>query len=139
MDTSGLLVLAFDKESVKDLMLQFENREVQKTYIALLEGVIEEERGDIDMPIRLDVDHRPRQIVDWEHGKKAVTHWERIRVITTPEERFTLVRFYPHTGRTHQLYGHQRDGERLMLHSESIKFRHPKTKEEVVFTSPSPF
>ena len=156
MDTSGLLVLAFDKESVKDLMLQFENREVQKTYIALLEGVIEEERGDIDMPIRLDVDHRPRQIVDWEHGKKAVTHWERIRVITTPEERFTLVRFYPHTGRTHQLrvhaaeglkhpivgdnlYGHQRNGERLMLHAESIKFRHPKTKEEVEFTSPSPF
>ena len=156
MDTSGLLVLAFDRESVKNLMMQFEERSVRKTYVALLEGVIEEESGDIDMPMRLDTDHRPRQIVDWEMGKRAITHWERIKVITTPEERFTLVRFFPHTGRTHQLrvhaseglrhpivgdnlYGHQKEGERLMLHAESIVFRHPKTNEEMEFISPCPF
>ena len=156
MDTSGLLVLAFDRESVKNLMMQFEERAVKKTYIALLEGVIEEESGDIDLPMRLDVEHRPRQIVDFEQGKKALTHWERIRVITTPTERFTLVRFFPHTGRTHQLrvhasyglghpivgdnlYGHQKEGERLMLHAETISFRHPRTGEMVEFTSPSPF
>ena len=156
MDTSGLLVLAFNRESVKNLMMQFEERSVKKTYVALLEGVIEEERGDIDLPMRLDVEHRPRQIVDFENGKKALTHWERIRVITTPTKRFTLVRFYPHTGRTHQLrvhasfglghpivgdnlYGHQEEGERLMLHAESITFKHPKTDEVMEFTSPAPF
>lgn len=156
MDTSGLLVLAFDRESVKNLMMQFEERSVRKTYVALLEGVIEDESGDVDMPMRLDVDHRPRQIIDWEQGKRAITHWERIKVITTPKERFTLVRFFPHTGRTHQLrvhaseglkhpivgdnlYGHQKEGERLMLHAESIVFRHPKTNEEMEFTSPCPF
>lgn len=156
MDTSGLLVLAFDRESVKNLMTQFENREVEKTYIALLEGVVEEEEGDIDLPIRLDVDNRPRQIVDYQQGKKALTHWERIRVITTPSSRYTLVKFFPHTGRTHQLrvhassglghpivgdnlYGHQEEGQRLMLHASNISFKHPKTGERMEFQSPAPF
>lgn len=156
MDTSGLLVLAFNKESVKNLMLQFEKREVKKTYVALLEGVVEEESGDISLPIRLDTDHRPMQIVDFENGKSAFTHWERIRVKTTPTERFTLVRFFPHTGRTHQLrvhaasglkhpivgdnlYGREREGGRLMLHAESIVFNHPRSGERMEFTSPLPF
>ena len=156
MDTSGLMVLAFNRESAKNLMMQFEERKVQKTYVALLEGVIEEERGDIDLPMRLDIEHRPRQIVDYKDGKKALTHWERIRVTTTEKERFTYVRFFPHTGRTHQLrvhaamglghpivsdnlYGREREGVRLMLHAESITFTHPGSGERVTFTSPCPF
>ena len=156
MDTSGLLVLAFNRESVKNLMTQFEERKVEKTYVALLEGVVEEESGEISLPIRLDVDHRPRQIVDYEQGKPALTRWERIRVTTNDSGRYTFVRFFPHTGRTHQLrvhaasgmghpivgdnlYGNWKEGQRLMLHAESITFTHPRTGERVTFTSPIPF
>lgn len=156
MDTSGLLVLAFNKAALKNMGLQFENREVKKSYVALLEGVIKETEGDIDLPMRLDVDHRPMQIVDLEQGKPAFTHWERIAVNTTEEGRFTRVRFFPHTGRTHQLrvhaasgllhpikgdnlYGHQEEGERLALHAETITFRHPRTGEEMTFTSEPAF
>ena len=106
--------------------------------------------------MRLDIEHRPRQIVDYKDGKKALTHWERIRVTTTEKERFTYVRFFPHTGRTHQLrvhaamglghpivsdnlYGREREGVRLMLHAESITFTHPRSGERVTFTSPCPF
>ncbi|MBQ0071549.1 MAG: RluA family pseudouridine synthase, partial [Spirochaetales bacterium] len=156
MDTSGLLVLAFHKEALKNLSLQFEKREVQKTYVALLEGVITETEGDIDLPMRLDTEHRPMQIVDMELGKPALTHWERISVNTLEDGRYTRVRFFPHTGRTHQLrvhaasglhhpikgdnlYGHQKEGERLALHAESITFRHPRSGEMMTFMSEPEF
>ena len=80
MDTSGIMVLAFNKEAHKELSLEFENREVVKTYTALLEGAIKEREGDISLPIRLDVDNRPHQIVDYERGKSAFTHWERVSI-----------------------------------------------------------
>ena len=156
MDPSGLLVLAFNPRAKKDLSLQFEKREVRKTYIALLEGVIKEEEGDIDLPIRLDVDHRPLQIVDFEQGKQAITHWERLSVERHGGKLCTRVRFFPHTGRTHQLrvhaasglghpiigdnlYGRREEGERLCLHAESITFRHPGTGEMISFTSAPAF
>ena len=156
MDTSGLLILAFNKESVKKLSLQFEKREVHKTYIALLEGVIKENSGIIDLPMRLDVDNRPYQIVDFENGKSAITRWEKLCVAWIGDDKYTKVRFFPETGRTHQLrvhasyglkhpikgdrlYGHRKDGERLYLHAESITFRHPRTGEEMTFTSQASF
>ncbi len=152
MDTSGLMVLAFTPEAKKDLSLQFEKREVRKTYIALLEGVIKEEEGDIELPMRLDVEHRPVQIVDFENGKSAFTHWERLSVERHDGKLCTRVRFFPRTGRTHQLrvhassglghpiigdnlYGKREAGERLCLHAESITLRHPGTGEMISFTS----
>ena len=121
----------------------------------LLPGVIKEERGIIDIPIRLDVDNRPYQIADYEHGKKAITEWKRLGIEVIDGKKYTRVRFFPHTGRTHQLrvhsaltghpikgdrlYGTRQEGERLMLHSALIEFRHPATGECMVFTSPSPF
>lgn len=156
MDTSGLMVLAFNQEAKKNLSLQFENREVKKTYIALLDGVIKEEEGDIDLPMRLDVEHRPRQIVDFEQGKSAFTHWERLSVERHDGKLCTRVRFFPRTGRTHQLrvhassglghaivgdnlYGEREEGERLCLHAETITFRHPGTGEIISFTSAPEF
>ncbi len=156
MDTSGIMVLAFNKSAHKKLSLAFEKREVKKTYTALLEGLIKEESGDISLPLRLDVDNRPRQIVDFVNGKEAFTHWERLSVERRNGKLCTRVIFYPHTGRTHQLrvhaaeglghpiigdnlYGTRDDGERLCLHAQSITFEHPGTGEEMTFRSDPDF
>lgn len=156
MDTSGLLIMAFNKEAHKKLSMEFENKVVKKTYTALLEGVLLEDGGEIDLPMRLDVDNRPYQIVDFERGKSAKTKWKRTGIVKYKGEAVTRVRFYPETGRTHQLrvhaayglkhpivgdrlYGHNRDNERLTLHAESITFIHPRTEKEVTFTVPASF
>ena len=155
MDTSGLLVMAFTRDAHRSMSMQFENKEVKKEYEALLEGVITENEGVIDAPMRLDVDNRPYQIVDPVQGKKAVTRWKRIRVEVLDGRKCTRVRFMPETGRTHQLrvhsahighpiigdrlYGTRAEGERLMLHASSITFRHPDTGENVSFSSSAPF
>ncbi len=102
MDTSGLLVFGLDVEAQKHLSRQFEQRRVEKAYTALVAGVPESETGIIDVPMRLDVDHRPVQIVDFEQGRPAVTHW-RIEAI---EPDRTRLRLEPQTGRTHQLRVH---------------------------------
>lgn len=156
MDTSGLMVLAFSKEALKNLSQQFENRKVKKTYTALLEGVLEDTEGDIDLPIRLDVENRPRQVVDFVNGKEAHTHFKRLSIEKIDGKLYTRVLFFPHTGRTHQLrvhatyglahpikgdnlYGHNENGERLYLQASSISFFHPRSKKEVTFSLPPDF
>lgn len=151
MDTSGLMILAFTKEALKNLSLQFEKREIKKSYIALLDGVVKEEEGEIDLPLRLDVDNRPMQIVDFINGKSAQTTFKRLDIERRDGELCTRVEFFPHTGRTHQLrvhassglhhpikgdnlYGIQKNGERLYLHAYSITFTHPRTNEKMTFT-----
>ena len=156
MDTSGILVFAKNEEAKRELSRQFENRETEKVYIALLKGVIKEDEGVIDLPIRLDVDNRPYQIVDKENGKSALTYWKKLRVEIIDGEKYTRVEFHPKTGRTHQLrvhaayglkhsikgdrlYGERREGERLALHALSLTFTHPRSKERMTFTSDLPF
>lgn len=155
MDTSGLLVMAFTKDAHRKLSMAFEARDVEKEYEALLEGVIREEGGIIDRPMRLDVEHRPLQIIDPVQGKRAITVWKRLGVTIVNGRKLTRVRFYPKTGRTHQLrvhsasighpiagdrlYGERKEGERLMLHAARITFRHPVTGESVSFSSDPPF
>ena len=95
--TSGLVVFAKSKEAQSALRQQFEQRTVSKTYIALLDGKPLKEKGIIDLPLRPDLDDRPRQVVDYEHGKRAVTQY---RVLEHRGNR-TLVEFKPLTGRTH--------------------------------------
>ncbi len=155
MDTSGLLVMAFTKDAHRKLSMSFENREVRKEYEALLEGVITKEEGIIDLPMRLDTENRPYQIIDHENGKRAVTRWKRLGIIVRDGRKLTRVRFYPETGRTHQLrvhskaighpiagdrlYGERKEGERLMLHAAKISFIHPVTGKLCEFSSEAPF
>jgi tRNA pseudouridine32 synthase/23S rRNA pseudouridine746 synthase len=158
MDTSGLLAIALDKETHKRLSIQFMHKEVEKEYVALLEGVLRQERGEITLPFRLDADHRPYQIFDGERGKWGTTVWKKLRVESSPTGLVTRVHFTPLTGRTHQLrlhsshpkgighpivgdrlYGTGKEGDRLCLHASFLAFFHPHTGEWLSFTSQTPF
>ena len=144
MSTSGILVLAKEKKVHMHLQKQFIKRNVQKRYVALLDGLVKEDSGTIDLPLRVDLDDRPRQLVCYEHGKRAVTKWE----VVERRNNQTLIYFYPITGRTHQLrvhaahilglnapiigddlYGSKET--RLHLHAQFLQFTHPVTKEAV--------
>lgn len=144
MATSGVLLIAKTKEVHRILQAQFLNHEIKKRYIALLDGVISTQKGVIDLPLCLDPDDRPRQMVNYEYGKTAIT---RYGVIDHDDNR-TRIAFFPLTGRTHQLRVHAahplglnapivgdelygRKAERLFLHAEQIEFRHPVTNEMV--------
>ncbi|MEF3021447.1 pseudouridine synthase [Vibrio mimicus] len=146
MSTSGLLVFALTRRANKHLQKQFITRAVQKRYVAMLEGTLADEQGEIELPLCGDLDDRPRQKVCWQQGKPALTHWETVAV----EQGRTRVYLYPHTGRTHQLrvhcahhlglncpivgddlYGTQ--DQRLHLHAEKLSFSHPYTKQPMTF------
>ncbi len=155
METSGIMILSFTKEAHRELNRQFEAKEVQKEYVALLDGVLPKmgisQHGTMELFFRLDVDNRPHQIWDAENGKSAITEWqilgvERYHAPDGSTRNATRVLFMPHTGRTHQLrlasadshgfdcpiigdtlYGHCGEGERLMLHAKKISFTHPLT------------
>ena len=152
MSTSGILVLAKTKEANKILQSQFIKRTVKKRYVALLDGHLTEKNGTIQLPLRLDIDDRPRQLVDFTNGKKAKTKW----VTLDQNNNQTRIHFYPITGRTHQLRVHaaHKDGlnmpivgddlygtkqDRLYLHAEFIEFTHPTSKEKIHFTVPADF
>ena len=150
--TSGLMVLGLTKEAHDRLSLDFENRRVHKEYEALVDGLILQDSGTIDLPIRLDVDNRPHQIVDFENGKNAVTQWEKLSIENRFGRKVTRLRLCPLTGRTHQirvhcayglchpvlgdaLYGEAPSGEisRLMLQARILEFTHPQTGELMHF------
>ena len=115
MDTSGVLVYAKTREAKVELFRQFEKRETEKNYVALLDGVVENEEGIIDLPMRLDVDNRPYQIVDFEQGKNAITHYKRIRIEFLDGKKVSRIAFYPKTGRTHQLRVHSASGLKMPI------------------------
>lgn len=152
MATSGLLVIAKNKQAHQHLQAQFQNRTVKKRYIALLQGIIPQEKGTIELPLCPDPLDRPRQTVNAEHGKPAVTDFE---VLERKDHR-TRIAFYPRTGRTHQLrvhaahplglhcpivgdelYGTKSD--RLYLHAEQLEFTHPVTGERIKITQKADF
>lgn len=144
MATSGIVVIAKDKATHKSMQQLFENREIKKRYVAIVEGIPKEGKGTIRLPLIPNIDDRPRQMVDFIRGKEAVTEYE----IVETNGSTTRLLLYPLTGRTHQLrvhlasplglgcpivgdnlYGHL--GARLMLHSDAIWFIHPQTKKAV--------
>jgi tRNA pseudouridine32 synthase / 23S rRNA pseudouridine746 synthase len=157
MSTSGIVLVAKDKETHKKLQAQFINRSIKKRYIALLEGECDitkkPRKGKIDLPLGSDYINRPMQKLDFgKTGRPAVTHYEILEV----KDGRTRVHFYPVTGRTHQLRVHaahalglnipivgddiygQRD-DRLCLHAGFIELTHPISKKLMSFTAEAPF
>ena len=152
-DTSGVMVFALTPHAQRHLGLQFEKRQVRKTYVARVFGRIEDKTGTIDLPLGVDWPNRPRQMVDHENGREAVTEWRAMRA----SDDETRLRLYPQTGRSHQLRVHclaighpilgdplyavgpARNFARLMLHSENLRFRHPDGGKGMSFSAKAPF
>ncbi|MDA7746689.1 RluA family pseudouridine synthase [Psychromonas sp.] len=155
MATSGIIILALQKSAQSHMGRQFQQKVIDKTYFARVEGIIEQESGLIDLPLRCDWENRPRQIVDFELGKSSQTKWEIIK----REKQTTLVKLTPLTGRTHQLrvhmqhlghpivgdefyateFGKNISPDRLALHAASITLTHPSSEQRVTFECIPPF
>lgn len=150
--TSGVMIAARNPRAYKLLQHQFQDRTIEKCYVALLDGVIEHDEGTVELPLRIDFYDRPRQIVCYERGKTALT---RYRVVSR-ESKTTRIAFYPHTGRTHQLRVHAAHPEglncpilgdelygrplnRLHLHAAKLTFTHPVTDRIMSFSSEAEF
>ncbi len=153
MDTSGLIILARSKAGQRDLSKQFEQREITKTYMAIIWGGPDADEGVIDLPLIADWPRRPLQKVCHETGKKAVTHWQVVRRDT----KTSLVRLKPETGRSHQLrvhmlsLGHPIIGDpfyaegdalaaspRLELHATELGWRCPGDGSQRLVKIPDP-
>lgn len=159
--TSGLLALGLTKTAHDRLSFSFEQREVHKTYEALVHGIIEGTEGIVNLPIRLDITNRPYQVVDFENGKRAVTKWRRLSIENRYGTKCTRLELEPLTGRTHQLrmhctygLGHPILGDtlygnlgldtrcnvpRMMLQAKKLSFNHPVSGEPVTFELESDF
>ena len=157
MDTSGLMVLGLNRKAHRGLSRQFEMRKTGKTYIAILDGIVEEDEGAVDLPLIVDWPNRPRQMVDYEKGKPSRTLYR----VLERKGGTTRVEFRPLTGRTHQLrvhaatprdkgglgapilgdtlYGDGTKAPRLLLHANHLAFWEPITGDWKKFYSDPPF
>ncbi len=151
MDTSGLMLFARSLEAQRALSMQFEKRAIEKVYIAWVEGCLVLDEGEIDLPLRKDMEQAlpPRHMVDLEQGKPAQTRW-RVRDRLETQTRVELV---PLTGRSHQLRVHMQSlghpivgdpiygtpDERLMLHAQRLSLDHPMHGDRIELESISPF
>lgn len=147
--TSGLFVMARGAEAQRRLGRAFETRRVHKTYVAVVEGSLADDAGEVTLPLAADWPNRPRQQVDTLRGRPALTRW---RVLQRRADR-CLVELQPVTGRSHQLrvhlqaIGHPivgddlygRAGPRLLLHATALELPHPEHGRPVHLHSPAPF
>ncbi len=158
-DTSGVIVLARDAETHRALSMAFEARRVDKTYEALVEGHVREDRGVIDLPLRKEALGSAKQIVHLTEGKPSTTEFDVLARGTDADgSKWTRVKLTPRTGRSHQLRVHMlaignailgdelyAEGPaktarpRLCLHARTMVFEHPRTGERVEFAAPCPF
>lgn len=152
-DTSGVMVFALTPHAQRFLSQQFEQRLARKTYVARVAGRLEPKTGTVDLPLIVDWDNRPRQMVCHETGKPAVTDWRVLRLGADE----TRVRLSPKTGRSHQLRVHMlalghpilgdplyatgaaRDYDRMMLHSEELRIKHPDSGVSMKFRAKTDF
>jgi tRNA pseudouridine32 synthase/23S rRNA pseudouridine746 synthase len=152
MSTSGVLIAAKTMDAYRKLQRQFIKHHVRKTYIALVEGVLEHSAGCIHFPMRVNLDDRPRQLACFTYGKDATTKWIKLDVANG----LTRVEFEPITGRTHQLRVHSahklglncpikgddlygKKADRLYLHAHQLTFTHPLNQTKLTVTAPIPF
>jgi tRNA pseudouridine32 synthase/23S rRNA pseudouridine746 synthase len=150
--TSGIMLIPKNLQAYIVLQKQFINHTIEKRYVALLNGLLSESFGTIDLPLRVDIDDRPRQMVCFDHGKMALTEW----LLVAQENGRSRVHFFPRTGRTHQLRVHAahqsglgcaivgdelygKASNRLHLHAERIVFQHPRTGQKMEFEEPAEF
>jgi tRNA pseudouridine32 synthase/23S rRNA pseudouridine746 synthase len=147
-DTSGIMVVPLGKEALSHISRQFQARSVNKSYTAVVQGLVEADEGSIDLPIAPDLDHRPKYKICHQQGKPSLTHYQ---VLHRDEVlRQTRLLLHPVTGRSHQLrlhlwaVGHpilgcpfyaQRESAslapRLLLHATHLEFEHPLTGKRV--------
>ena len=144
LDTSGIMVIPLNKPTHAHISRQFQQREVQKTYIAMVFGEVKDDCGEVDLPIVCDWERRPRQKICHENGRAALTRYE---VLERKGDRSRML-LKPVTGRSHQLRIHMRElghpilgcdmyahetalgmADRLMLHATTLEFTHPTTGE----------
>ena len=154
MATSGLLVMALNKQMHRELSILFQSRQVEKSYTAIVDGILEEHAGVVDLPLITDWPNRPRQKVDYQQGKASETRYQLIQQLAD-NARIELT---PVTGRSHQLrvhmmsIGHAILGDRLyasetvadksprlLLHAHQLGFTHPATAAAMDFRCPAPF
>lgn len=152
-DTSGVMVFALTPHAQRHLSQQFQNKTARKAYVARLDGRLDPKTGTVDLPLIVDWPNRPRQMVCHETGKPSQTDWRVLR----HEEGATRVRLSPKTGRTHQLRVHMqalghpilgdplyatgaaREFERMMLHAEELRIKHPDSGKSLKFRTKVPF
>ncbi|MDE0950163.1 MAG: pseudouridine synthase [Halioglobus sp.] len=154
LDTSGIMVVPLNKPTHAHISRQFQQREVNKTYHAIVYGVLASDEGEVNLPIASDWENRPRQMICQQRGKSALTHFE---VLERFDDRTRLL-LKPFTGRTHQLRIHMRElghpilgcdmyahetalgmAPRLMLHATILEFTHPSTGQWLRGECPADF
>ncbi len=152
-ETSGILLLARDRLTHRNLSIQFQQRNTRKVYEAILAGVVTSESGTINLPLWGDPTNRPYQKVDEQKGKPSITQYKTL----SATNGYSRLEFLPLTGRTHQLRVHSVDkqglgvpilgdflygcteGERLHLHAKELCFEHPQSKEIICLQAETPF
>jgi tRNA pseudouridine32 synthase/23S rRNA pseudouridine746 synthase len=151
MSTSGLMIFARGADMQRCLSLVFQEREVEKRYVAVVAGRLEPDTGEVNLPIAADWPNRPLRMIDAELGKPSLT---RYRVLGFDADN-TRVELEPVTGRTHQLrvhmkaighpilgdalYGDAASAPRLKLHATMLKLLHPVTRAHLHFVDAPPF
>jgi tRNA pseudouridine32 synthase/23S rRNA pseudouridine746 synthase len=153
-DTSGLILMALDREAQREISRQFEHRQVHKAYECVVSGQPDQTTGLIDLPIGRDYDHPPRYKIDSVHGRASQTRWHLIETNTTGSR----LEIRPITGRSHQirlhlatlghpilgdpLYANQAAfaaADRLLLHARDLQLAHPDTGQTISWQSACPF
>lgn len=156
-DTSGILVFALSREGQKSISRQFQERQTDKTYQAIVAGTLKG-KGTVDVPVIYDPSRPPLHITEPNHNKPAITEWQAIEHFEIQGQAVTRVKLTPITGRSHQLRVHmqylrhpiigdtlyatpeqQQLSPRLCLHAERLSFYHPKTQQLVEFNCPAEF
>jgi len=146
--TSGIMLVALSKTVNANLTRQFQNRTVNKTYMAMLDGHLASDEGDIDAPIAKDKPNFPLLKICHDEGKPALSHYRVLERLENPLRSRVL--FSPQTGRTHQLRLHSREighpilgcdlygteqtrlmASRLLLHALSLEFEHPASSQRM--------
>lgn len=151
-DTSGLLIVAKNDKAHLFLEEELKSHKINRTYVALVHGVIKHDTGEIDAPIGRDKNDRKKMAVTSENSKEAITHFK----VLERYKNSTLIECILETGRTHQIRVHMKyighpivndpvysrdkniDNFGQMLHAKSISFTHPKTKERLTFNADVP-